>query len=69
MGSIQRRFPLPAGLAFMVVQNGGTYAPMLVQRESFIGKVGRAAARQTYQTAYAPTQFPPATIAGPGDAL
>jgi hypothetical protein len=69
MGSMQRQVPQLAGISFIVVQNRGAYAPILVRRESFIGKVGRAAAQKTYQTTYAPKDFPSATFAGPGDAF
>jgi hypothetical protein len=69
MGSIHRQVPQQAGISFLVVQNGGTYTPLLVRRESFISKVGQAAARKTYQIAYAPKDFPRATFVGPGDPL
>lgn len=69
MGSIHRQVQKLAGISFLIVQNGGIYTPLLVRRESFIGKVGRAAARKTYQIAYAPKDFPRATFVGPGDSL
>jgi len=50
-----------AELSFIVVLNGTKCAPLLVQRGSFICKVGNAAARKTYQTAYAPKDFSSAT--------
>jgi hypothetical protein len=67
MGSIQRQVPQLPGISFLVVQIAGTYAPLLVRRASFISKIGRAAARKTYQIAYAPKDFPRATFVGPGD--
>ena len=51
----------PDDISFMVVLNGEKCAPLLVQRGNFLSKVGSAAARKTYQTAYAPKDFPAAT--------
>ena len=58
MGAKQREARQPDEISFMVVLNGAKCAPLLVQRGSFISKVGSAAARKTYQTAYAPNEFP-----------
>jgi hypothetical protein len=57
-----------ADISFMVVMNGATYVPLLIQRERFIRKVGRESARKTYQTAYAPKDFPSPKFVGSGDA-
>jgi hypothetical protein len=48
----------PTGISFLVVRNGAMCAPLLVQRESIIRQIGREASRRTYQTAYAPPDFP-----------
>ena len=69
MGSTQRRTTQLAEISFMVVQNGGTYAPVLVRRENFIRKVGRDVARKTYQKAYAPRDFPSPIFVGSRDAF
>jgi hypothetical protein len=53
----------------MVVKDGATYAPLLVRRESFNSKIGAEAAQKTYQTAYAPREFPSPTFVGSGDIL
>jgi hypothetical protein len=50
-----------AEISFMVVLNGAKYAPLLVRRGSFNSKVGGSSARRTYQTAYAPRDFPSTT--------
>jgi hypothetical protein len=68
MGSTQRQVPRQADISFMVVRNGGTYAPVLVRRESFIRKVGSAVARETYQTAYVPKDFPSPIFVSSGEA-
>jgi hypothetical protein len=44
-------------------------APLLVERRSFIGKVGNEAARLQYQTAYAPKVFPRAKRVSSEDPL
>jgi hypothetical protein len=69
MGTTQRQGIRLADISFviMVIQNGWTYAPVLVRRESFIRKVGRVAAQKTYQTAYAPTNFPSPRFVGSRD--
>ncbi len=61
MAATQTAARRQADISFMVVQNGAAYAPLLVRRGSFISKVGNAAARKTYQRAYAPKEFPSAT--------
>jgi len=72
MGSTQRQAAqladISSDISFMVVQNGATYVPVLVRRESFIRKVGGAAAQKTYQLPYAPKEFPSPTFVGSGDA-
>jgi hypothetical protein len=67
METIQTETGQSEDLAFRIVLNGAKYAPLLVQRESFNSKVGRAAARKTYQTAYAPSVFPSATCISSGE--
>jgi hypothetical protein len=69
MGSKQRQTTQLADISFMVVLNGAKYVPVLVQRESFKRKVGSSSARKTYQTAYAPKDFPSATSVGPEGAF
>jgi hypothetical protein len=61
MGATQAHAKQQVDLSFMVVLNGTNYAPVLVQRKSFNGKVGSSSARKVYQTAYAPKEFPSAT--------
>lgn len=67
MGATQTEAGRQADLSFIVVVNGAKCAPLLVERESFICKVGNAAARKTYQRAYAPTDFSSATCVSSDD--
>lgn len=67
MGATQTQARRHAGRSFIVVLNGAKCAPLLVERESFVGKVGKATARKTYQTAYAPKHFPSATCVSLGE--
>jgi hypothetical protein len=73
MGSTHRESApvadISSDISFMVVRDGATYAPLLVRRKCFMQKVGNEAARKTYQTAYAPKDFPFSTYVGSGDAL
>jgi hypothetical protein len=69
MGATRTDIRQLADIAFMVVLNGSKYAPMLVQRRSFNSRVGKSTARKTYQIAYAPKDFPPATRVVAGDPL
>jgi hypothetical protein len=59
----------PANISFLVVHNGAICAPLLVERRSYIGKVGNEAARLRYQTAYAPKEFPSAKRVSSDDPL
>jgi hypothetical protein len=59
----------PANISFLVVHNGAICAPLLVERLSFIGKVGSEAARLQYQTAYTPKEFPSAKRVSSDDPL
>jgi hypothetical protein len=68
MDATQTEAKQRADISFMVVLNGAKYAPVLVQRERFIRKVGRESARKTYHTAYSPKDFPSPTFVGAGDA-
>ena len=47
-------------ISFVVVHNGAKCVPVLVERKSFIGKVGCEVAPEPIQTAYVPKVFPSA---------
>jgi hypothetical protein len=68
MDPTQRESAPVAGISFVIVQYRATYAPLLVRRINYKRKVGPEAAHRTYQTAYAPRDFPSPIFVGSEDA-